>query len=164
MAWHCRQIQENDFVLVICSPGLKRRPEAPDPEGSGEEEEELDLTSDTSRSEVVIRLIGEEVCRAKGQDQDLSKYMVAIFEYSDEMDIPVELRLVSRYALTRDLPLLFSHLHGVALHQPGRYLKIEHISDEGFAASPAGSALQRAISDAAMASRAKRRQVEEEVD
>ena len=94
--------------------------------------------------------------KAKARGQELSKYMAAIFEYSEETDIPTELMLVSHYKLTNDLPLLFSHLHAVALHRPGGYLKINQISEEGFAKLPAGAALQWAIYEAGMAMRAKR--------
>ncbi|XP_070765792.1 interleukin-17 receptor D-like [Enoplosus armatus] len=157
MAWHCRQIRESDFILVICSWGFNRRPK-PEPEGDNKDEADrgLDFGSNAFSSDVAIRLVGEEVGRAKARGQDMSKYMAAIFEYSEETDIPTELRLVSHYTLTSDLPLLFSHLHGVALHRPGGYLKINYISEEGFSKSPAGAALQLAIYEAGMAMRAKR--------
>lgn len=154
MAWHCRQIHESDFVMVICSQGLNHRPEPPQPEGHDEDEEEnrgLHFGSNNFSSDAAVHLIGEEVGRAKARGQDLSKYMAAIFEYSEETDIPTELRLVSHYMLTSDLPLLFSHLHGVALHRPGGYLRINHISEEGFAKLPAGATLQWAIYEAGMA-------------
>ncbi|KAG7239869.1 hypothetical protein INR49_030603 [Caranx melampygus] len=161
MAWYCRQIRESDFILVICSRGLRHRPESPQPEGDDEDIEAkrgLNQVSNAFSSDAAIQLIGEEVGRAKATGQDLSKYMAAIFEYSEETDIPTELRLVSHYTLTRDLPLLFSHLHGVALHRPGGYLKINHMSEEGFAKLPAGAALQWAINEAGVAMRAKRHQ------
>ncbi|XP_008299563.1 interleukin-17 receptor D isoform X1 [Stegastes partitus] len=160
MAWHCRHIRECDFILVICSWGLNQKPEPPEPEWDGEDEEaerELDFGSDAA-----VKLIGEEVCRAKARGQDLSKYMAAIFKYSEETDIPTELRLVSHYTLTNDLALLFSHLHGVALHRPGGYLKISHISEESYANVPAGAALQWAIDEAAMEMRAKQQNSVEE--
>ncbi|XP_071783703.2 interleukin-17 receptor D isoform X1 [Centroberyx gerrardi] len=156
MGWHCRRIRESDFVLVICSRGLRSQPSHLDPEGDEEEaDEELGWGSNTSSSAAAIPLIGEEVGRAKARGQDLSKYMAAIFEYSEETDIPAELGLVAHYTLTRDLPLLFSHIHGVALHRPGGYLKIEHISEEGFTKLPAGAALQWAICEAGMVLREK---------
>ncbi|XP_017266659.1 interleukin-17 receptor D [Kryptolebias marmoratus] len=156
MAWYCRQIQESDFVLVMCSLGFRKRHEPAEPGKDEEDEEEPDLRSNSHISAAIIRLIGEEVGRAKARGQDLSKYMAAIFEYSEETNIPTELRLVPHYTLTSDLPLLFSHLHGVALHRPGGYLKINHITEEGFATVPAGAALQRAIHEAGMAMRARR--------
>uniref|UniRef100_A0A3P8U3I0 Si:ch211-207e14.4 n=1 Tax=Amphiprion percula TaxID=161767 RepID=A0A3P8U3I0_AMPPE len=153
MAWHCRHIRECDFVLVICSRGLNQRP--PEPEGDSEDEEvEAQLDFGCS-SDAAVKLIGEEVGRAKARGQDLSKYMAAIFKYSEEMDIPTELRLVSHYKLTNDLALLFSHLHGVALHRPGGFLKINHISEESYANVPAGAALQWAIYEAGMEMREK---------
>lgn len=84
----------------------------------------MDIRYNAFSSDVAVQLVGEEVGRAKARGQDLSKYMAAIFEYSEESDIPTELRLVSHYMLTSDLPLLFSHLHGMALHRPGGYLKV----------------------------------------
>lgn len=147
MAWHCRQIRDSDFVLVMCSQGFVTSRDPAEPES--------DDWSHSHISQAIVRLIGEEVGRAKAGGQDLSKYMAAIFEYSEETDIPTELRLVSHYKLTRDLPLLFSHLHGVALHRPGSYLQIKHITEEGFTSVSAGAALQRAIQEAGMVMRAK---------
>lgn len=162
MAWHCRQIQESDFVLVICSQGVSRRSQPLPPELE-DEEVKLSWGSNTFSSVAAIHLIGEEVGRAKAVGQDLSKYMAAIFEYSKETDIPTELRLVSHYTLTRDLPLLFSHLHGVSLYRPGGYLKISHITEEGFKKLPAGVALQSAIHEAEVAlSKRGHHSVEEE--
>nr|XP_020473593.1 interleukin-17 receptor D-like [Monopterus albus] len=160
MAWHYRQMRESDFVLVICSRGLSHGPEPSKPEGDDTNEEAdalLDFGFNAFSANAAIQLIGEEVGRAKARGQDLSKYMAAIFEYSEETDIPTVLRLVSHYMLTSDLPLLFSHLHGVALHRPGGYLKINHISEEGFTKVPAGAALQCAIYEAGLSMRAKRR-------
>ncbi|CAN9515872.1 unnamed protein product [Ophioblennius macclurei] len=154
MAWYCRHIRDSDFILVMCSRGLNRRRDPRGPAGgSGDEAHD---------SDVVIRLIAEEVGRAKARGQDLSKYMAAIFRYSEETDIPAELRLASHYKLMRDLPLVFSHLHGVALHRPGGYLKINHISEEGFAEVASGAALQWAIREAEAAVTAKRQLSAEE--
>ncbi|XP_026188815.1 interleukin-17 receptor D isoform X2 [Mastacembelus armatus] len=162
MAWYCRQIRESDFVLVICSWGLNHRPCPPEPEVDDDDVEgDRQMGFGSNCSNAVVQLIGEEVGRAKARGQDLSKYMAGIFEYSEETDIPTELRLVSHYKLTNDLTLLFSHLHGVALHRPGGYLKINHISDEGFSKLPAGAALQSAISAGEMAMRAKQHHWEE---
>ncbi|XP_005944867.1 interleukin-17 receptor D isoform X1 [Haplochromis burtoni] len=155
MAWHCRQIRESDFVLVMCSRGFNQRPKPEDDDGDEDQ---------AYSSDAIIQLIGAEVGRAKAWGQDLSKYMAAIFEYSEETDIPTELRLISHYVLTSDLPLLFSHLHGVALHRPGAYLKIDHISEKGFAKVPAGAALQWAIYEAGMALEGKGQHSLEEGD
>ncbi|KAL3974060.1 ATP-binding cassette, subfamily B (MDR/TAP), member 8 [Sarotherodon galilaeus] len=155
MAWHCRQIRESDFVLVMCSRGFNQRPKPEDDDGDEDQ---------AYSSDAIIQLIGAEVGRAKARGQDLSKYMAAIFEYSEETDIPTELRLISHYMLTGDLPLLFSHLHGVALHRPGAYLKIDHISEKGFAKVPAGAALQWAIYEAGMALEGKGQHSLEEGD
>ncbi|XP_054630031.1 interleukin-17 receptor D [Dunckerocampus dactyliophorus] len=143
MAWSYRHILESDFVLVICSQGLRRRLESSTPAG-------------TFDSEVMARLIGEEVGRAISGGKDLSKYMTAIFGYSEMTDIPMELRLVAHYRLTADLPLLFSHLHQVPLYRPGRYMTIKGISEEELTKTPAGQALQHTITEAEKAMKAKR--------
>ncbi|XP_041656100.1 interleukin-17 receptor D [Cheilinus undulatus] len=158
MAWYCRQIQESDFIMVICSLGLKHKPKPPEPEdGQDEAERQLwDFECNTFSSDAAVQLIGVEVGRAKTRGQDLSKYMSVIFEHCEETDVPTELRLVSHYTLTRDLQLLFSHLHKVALHKPESYLKIDNISEEGFTKLAAGAALQQAIHKAGMEMRAKR--------
>ncbi|XP_034167614.1 interleukin-17 receptor D isoform X2 [Pangasianodon hypophthalmus] len=108
--------------------------------------EEVDQRANTSLA--IIAMIGEEIFRAKSLGQDLSKYMTAIFEYSRKSDIPTMLSLASHYTLPKDLPLLFSHLHGVALQKPGAYLLIENISENGYSKLPAGAALLLAIQDA----------------
>ncbi|XP_052449931.1 interleukin-17 receptor D [Carassius gibelio] len=138
MGWHCRRLNECDFVLVICSQGLLQNQKQ-----QSEDEEPLENTA-----LAMVSMIGEELCRAKALGRDLSKYMVAIFEYSQESDIPAALGLASRYSLTKDLPLLFSHLHGVALQKPGVYLQVENISESGYCKLPAGAALQLAIQEA----------------
>ncbi|KAG7273995.1 hypothetical protein CRUP_011177 [Coryphaenoides rupestris] len=113
-----------------------------------QEEEEVEEEEGDLSCTAAVALIGEEMGRAKARGKDLSKYMAAIFPHSEETDIPLELGLASRYRLPRDLPLLFSHLHGVALHTPGRYLKLEHLSGDGLARVPAGATLLRAITEA----------------
>lgn len=133
--WYCRKIKESDFVLVVCSKGLNQR-------------EVAAVDQQANSSLAIIAMIGEEIFRAKSLGQDLSKYMTAIFEYSKKSDIPTMLTLASHYSLPKDLPLLFSHLHGVALQKPGAYLLIENISENGYSKLPAGAALLLAIQDA----------------
>lgn len=155
LSWHSRHIRDCDFVLVLCSPGLSLRPGLSEL-SEGSEDDEASWETENSSVEAAISLIGAEVGRAKAKSQDLSKYMAAVFEYCKETDIPTELSLVSHYTLTSDLPLLFSHIHGVSLHRPGGYLKISHISEEGFIKLPAGAALQSAIFEAGEAMKARR--------
>lgn len=151
VSWHCRQIRASDFVLVICSRGFDRRSECPDEDDDQDDESRQVLTSS---SDAVVDIIGAEVCRAKAHGHDLSKYMTATFQHSQDADVPLELRLVSTYRLTADLPRIFSHLHGVALHRPGAVLNVQHLSEDGFSKVPAGAALQSAIYEARMAMRA----------
>ncbi|KAI7794354.1 putative interleukin-17 receptor D, partial [Triplophysa rosa] len=140
LSWHCRRLNECDFVMVICSRGLLQNRK--------NQYENEDQNTDENTTLTTIAMIGQEMCRAKALGQDLSKYMAAIFEYSEESDIPAVLGLASRYTLTEDLPLLFSHLHGVPLQKPGVYLQVENISESGYFKLPAGAALQQAIQEA----------------
>ncbi|XP_047225163.1 interleukin-17 receptor D isoform X2 [Girardinichthys multiradiatus] len=159
MTWYCRKIRESDFVLVICSPGHRQRHDTADPEVI--HDDNLALMSNACSSDAIIQLIGAEVGLAKTRGEDLSKYMAAVFKYCKETDIPTELRLVSHYTFPQDLPLLFSHLHGVALHRPGGYLKINNITEEGFTTVPTGAALQLAIQEAGMMLSEKQHQTED---
>lgn len=140
MGWYCRRMKESDFVMVICSRGLNLKQQ------SHSEEEEDDSVGNTSLA--ITAILGEEICRAKAQCQDLSKYMTALFEYSEESDIPAMLNLASNYMLPKDLPLLFSHLHGVPLGKPGAYMRVKNISENEYSKLPAGVALLRAIQKA----------------
>lgn len=140
LGWHCRRLNECDFVMVICSRGLLQNRQ--------NQYEDEDQNTDENTALTMIAIIGQEMCRAKALGQDLSKYMAAIFEYSEESDIPAVLGLASRYTLTEDLPLLFSHLHGVPLQKPGVYLQVENISERGYFKLPGGAALQQAIQEA----------------
>lgn len=141
LGWYCNKIVESDHVLVICSPGLHPRPQEKNYCGNEEH------SPDQSMIPAIVAIIGEELCRTKARGQDLSRYMTAIFDYTKETDVPAVLGLASHYALPTDFPLLFSHLHGVALRQPGTCLQIEHISED-YSKLPAGEALQRAIQEA----------------
>ncbi|KAG9337482.1 hypothetical protein JZ751_028673 [Albula glossodonta] len=142
MSWLCSRMQESDFVLVVCSRGLQQQVERSALEDSDSDSWEGDT------SLVAVSLIAEEMAQAKAKGQDLAKYMTATFEYSKESDVPAVLGLAARYSLMRDLPLLFSHIHGVELQRPGRSLQVEHISQEDYYKLPAGSALQWAIYEA----------------
>lgn len=138
--WYCKKMKESDFVLVICSNGLNQR--------QHNQREEVEERTNTSLA--IIAMIGEELFRAKSLSQDISKYITATFEYSKSSDIPTMLSLASHYTLPEDLPLLFSHLHGVSLQKPGAYLQIENISENGYSKLPAGAALLLAIQDASI--------------
>ncbi|KAL2103806.1 hypothetical protein ACEWY4_000674 [Coilia grayii] len=141
LGWYCRKLAESDYVLVICSPGLHQTP------GNKEDDGEDEDTPDQNISSAIVALIAEELCRTKARGDDISRYITAVFEYSKETDLPAVLALASHYTLTTDFPLLFSHLHGVALQQPGTCLKIENISED-YSKLPAGEALKKAILEA----------------
>ena len=133
-------MEESDFVLVVCSRGLQHDLQR----GAGEAVE----SREGGAAVVAVSLIGEALARAQAGGQGLSKYMTVVFENWNETDIPGVLGLAARYSLMRDLPLLFSHLHGVALEGPGQHLQVEHISEEAYDKLPAGAALRWALYEA----------------
>ncbi|KAK6466692.1 interleukin-17 receptor D-like [Huso huso] len=136
MGWMCHQIEESDFVLVVCTKGLRAPHQGEREAGQG------------GTSQAAVAHIGEEMGRAKSRGEDLSKYITVFFEYSTEDEIPGILRLASQYRLMQDLPLLFSHLHKVALQGPGRQLQVENMSQESYVKVPAGALLYSAIQEA----------------
>ncbi|XP_067096203.1 interleukin-17 receptor D [Osmerus mordax] len=139
VGWLSRRLQESDYVLVLCSRGMKTHTP---PWEEGEE----------SSSSLAVALIAEELGRTRAKGHDLSKYMAAMFEYSAERDVPAALGLLSAYRLPRDLPLLFSRLHRLALHRPGAALMLPGLSEEGYALLPAGAALRNTILEAGLES------------
>ena len=138
VGWLSRRLQESDYVLVLCSRGMKIHTPL------WEEGEE-------SSSSLAVALIAEELGRTRAKGQDLSKYMAAMFEYSTERDVPAALGLLSAYRLPRDLPLVFSRLHRLALHRPGAALMLPGLSEEGCASLPAGADLRNTIMEAELA-------------
>ncbi|RXM33773.1 Interleukin-17 receptor D [Acipenser ruthenus] len=136
MGWMCHQIEESDFVLVVCTKGLRAPHQGEREAGQG------------GTSQAAVAHIGEEMGRAKSRGEDLSKYITVFFEYSTEDEVPGILRLASQYRLMQDLPLLFSHLHKVALQGPGRQLQVENMSQESYVKVPAGALLYSAIQEA----------------
>ncbi|MGH0160352.1 UNVERIFIED_CONTAM: hypothetical protein FKN15_056031, partial [Acipenser sinensis] len=136
MGWMCHQIEESDFVLVVCTKGLRAPHQGEREAGQG------------GTSQAAVAHIGEEMGRAKSRGEDLSKYITVFFEYSTEDEIPGILRLASQYRLMQDLPLLFSHLHKVALQGPGSQLQVENMSQESYVKVPAGALLYSAIQEA----------------
>ncbi|XP_061114629.1 interleukin-17 receptor D [Conger conger] len=146
MSWLCRRMEESDFVLVVCSRGLQHGLQR-NAQGV-EESQEAEESQEGGAAAVAVSLIGEALARAQAGGQGLSKYMTVVFDHSSETDVPPALGLAARYSLMRDLPLLFSHLHGVALQGPGRHLQVEHISAEAYHRLPAGAALRWALQQA----------------
>ncbi|KPP64858.1 interleukin-17 receptor D-like [Scleropages formosus] len=142
MAWYCRKVQESDFVLVVCSRGLRQQLSGRSRSAVGAEPGEGEAAL------AAVYLVGEDLGRARAAGEDLSKFLTVTFEYSMEAQVPGLLALASHYCLMRDLPLLFSHLHRVALQSPGRRLHVELVSEETYAEVPAGAALLRAMGEA----------------
>ncbi|XP_023669108.1 interleukin-17 receptor D isoform X2 [Paramormyrops kingsleyae] len=156
MSWYSQRIQESDFVLVICSQGLQQQII-----DRGQMGLEADPGEGAAAALAAICLVGEELGRATAQGWDLSKFLTATFTYSWDADVPGLLGLAAHYTLMKDLPLLFSHLHRVPLHSPGRSLQVEHMTEETYSTLPAGGALHWAIQEARVAYEDQKRAIRE---
>uniref|UniRef100_A0A7N6BPP2 Interleukin-17 receptor D n=1 Tax=Anabas testudineus TaxID=64144 RepID=A0A7N6BPP2_ANATE len=110
MSWLSRQLDEANFIITVCSKGLRyyaekksRRGKTPVSRRSG------DLFI------VGVAMIAEKLRLAKQSEEsealELNRYMTVYFDYSTENDIPTMLSLAPRYKLMDQLPQLFSRLH-----------------------------------------------------
>lgn len=134
LGWYYRKIKETDYVMVICSQSFNQREE--------------EINEKTNCFLAIVTIIGEEMFGAKSLGKGLSKYMTANFDYLKTPEIPTMLNLASHYTIPKDLPLIFSHLHGLSLQKPGAQLIVENISENSFFKLQAGNALLMAIQDA----------------
>ncbi|XP_067834738.1 interleukin-17 receptor D-like [Heptranchias perlo] len=146
MNWLSRQIEESDYIIVICSKGLKAWVETRpwDPQNLCQAREELGQGASILAA---VSMIAEKLCQAVIHSRDISKFIVAFFSDSGQDNIPGVLDLASKYHLMRDFPRLFAHLHSMELCRPGYTLHVENISENTYLHTPAGLALYNAIAD-----------------
>lgn len=125
MSWLSRQLDEADFIITICSKGLRyftekksRRGKTPvsrrgnsganpAPKDSGP----IGSGSGSDLFLVAVAMISEQLRLAKQSEKELSRFMAVYFDYSTENDIPTALSLAPRLKLMDQLPQLFSRLH-----------------------------------------------------
>ncbi|CAG10762.1 unnamed protein product, partial [Tetraodon nigroviridis] len=118
MSWLSRQLDEADFIITVCSRGLRyyveksRKGKSPVSRQSGS------LPPAASMGDlfvVSVSVIAEKLRLAKQSGgygaPELSRYLTVYFDYSSESDIPTMLTLASRFKLMDQLPQLFSRLH-----------------------------------------------------
>ncbi|XP_055081035.1 interleukin-17 receptor D-like [Periophthalmus magnuspinnatus] len=137
MSWLSRQLDEADFIMTICSKGLRyfverksRRGKTPigrrgnsssSPKDSGplsssergtsKDSGPIGSSSGGDLFLVTVAMISEQLRLAKQSEKELSRFMAVYFDYSTENDIPTALTLAPRLKLMDQLPQLFSRLH-----------------------------------------------------
>uniref|UniRef100_A0A674P4Z1 Interleukin-17 receptor D n=1 Tax=Takifugu rubripes TaxID=31033 RepID=A0A674P4Z1_TAKRU len=118
MSWLSRQLDEADFIITVCSRGLRyhveksRKGKTPVGRQSGGP---VPAASTGDLFIVSVSMIAEKLRLAK-QSQgsgapELRRYMSVYFDYSSENDIPTMLTLAPRFKLMEQLPQIFSRLH-----------------------------------------------------
>nr|XP_033781615.1 interleukin-17 receptor D [Geotrypetes seraphini] len=104
--WLNRKINESQYVVIVCSKGMKYFVEKKNHRHKG-------TSKDTGRGElflVAVSIIAEKLCQRK-QESDASKFITVYFDYSFEGDIPGVLERTKKYKLMDHIPQLYSHLH-----------------------------------------------------
>uniref|UniRef100_A0A8C4DH96 Interleukin-17 receptor D n=1 Tax=Dicentrarchus labrax TaxID=13489 RepID=A0A8C4DH96_DICLA len=145
MSWLSRQLDEANFIITICSKGLRyyvekksRRGKTPVIGGSGSD---LFIVS--------VAMIAEKLRLAKqsegGGAQELNRYMAVYFDYSTENDIPTMLSLAPRFKLMDQLPQLFSRLHSSQSSFSDRESQPHNVSRRNYFRSKSGRSLYVSI-------------------
>ncbi|XP_046308928.1 interleukin-17 receptor D isoform X2 [Marmota monax] len=140
--WVIQKIHESQFIIVVCSKGMKYFVEKKNYKhkggGRGSGKGELFL--------VAVAAIAEKLRQAKqSSSAALSKFIAVYFDYSCEGDVPCILDLSTKYKLMDNLPQLCSHLHSGdhSLQEPGQHLG--HSSRRNYFRSKSGRSLYVAI-------------------
>ncbi|ELV12156.1 Interleukin-17 receptor D [Tupaia chinensis] len=140
--WVTQKIQESQFVIVVCSKGMKYFVDKKNYKhkggGRGSGKGELFL--------VAVAAIAEKLRQAKqSSPAALSKFIAVYFDYSCEGDVPGVLDLSTKYKLMDNLPQLCSHLHSRdhGPQEPGQHPG--HGSRRNYFRSKSGRSLYVAI-------------------
>ncbi|XP_057702499.1 interleukin-17 receptor D isoform X1 [Corythoichthys intestinalis] len=159
MSWLGRRLDEADFIIVVCSKGLRsyfvekksRKGKTPagrrGADGSGND---LFVTS--------VAMIAEKLRRAQREDDDsdedgdrtgrarqLHRFMAVYFDYSDDNDVPTVLSLAPRLKLMEQLPQLLARLHSGPSGRTEREPRPFHASRRNYFRSKSGRSLYVAI-------------------
>ncbi|XP_019734877.1 interleukin-17 receptor D isoform X1 [Hippocampus comes] len=129
MSWLSRQLDEANFIITVCSKGLRYFVERKSRRGKtpvgrrcvSSSAGDADCPSGRSGGDlfvVGVAMIAEKLRQAKRQESEergpageLQRFMAVYFDYSTENDIPTILSLATRFKLMDQLPQLFARLH-----------------------------------------------------
>nr|XP_028574935.1 interleukin-17 receptor D isoform X1 [Podarcis muralis] len=140
--WLHRKINESQYIIIVCSKGMKYFVEKKNWKHKGPKEK------DAAKGElflVAVALIAEKLRHAKQNSHDLCKFIAVYFDYSCEGDVPGILDLTTKYKLMDNLPQLYSHLQSRDLSLHDSELYPVHISKRNYFRSKSGRSLYVAI-------------------
>ncbi|XP_031708433.1 interleukin-17 receptor D [Anarrhichthys ocellatus] len=156
MSWLSRQLDEANFIITVCSRGLRyyiekksRRGKTPVSRRSGSSSSSPIGGSGGDLFIVGVAMIAEKLRLAKqsegGGAQELNRYMTVYFDYSTENDIPTMLSLAPRFKLMDQLPQLFSRLHSSQSSLADRESQPLNVSRRNYFRSRSGRSLYVSI-------------------
>ncbi|XP_053725186.1 interleukin-17 receptor D [Synchiropus splendidus] len=155
MSWLSRQLDEANFIITVCSRGLRyfmekksRKGKTPvGRRGNGSGSQTGGSSSDLFV--VTVAMIAEKLRLAKQSEsdaaQELDRYMAVYFDYSTEHDIPTMLSLAPRLKLMDQLPQLFARLHSSQAAVLDRDSQPLNVSRRNYFRSKSGRSLYVAI-------------------
>ncbi|XP_030585147.1 interleukin-17 receptor D isoform X1 [Archocentrus centrarchus] len=121
MSWLSRQLDEANFIITVCSKGLRYYVEKKSRRGKTPVSRRSSSSSSLIGASggdlfiVAVAMIAEKLRQAKqsedGGAQEMNRHMAVYFDYSTEGDIPTILNVAPRFKLMDQLPQLFGRLH-----------------------------------------------------
>uniref|UniRef100_A0A3Q0SB16 Interleukin-17 receptor D n=1 Tax=Amphilophus citrinellus TaxID=61819 RepID=A0A3Q0SB16_AMPCI len=121
MSWLSRQLDEANFIITVCSKGLRYYVEKKSRRGKTPVSRRSSSSSSSIGASggdlfiVAVAMIAEKLRQAKqsedGGAQEMNRHMAVYFDYSTEGDIPTILNVAPRFKLMDQLPQLFGRLH-----------------------------------------------------
>ncbi|XP_049588921.1 interleukin-17 receptor D [Syngnathus scovelli] len=165
MSWLSRQLDEANFIITVCSRGLRyfverksRRGKTPVGRRGNSAVCDMDCPAGRSGGSggdlfvAGVAMIGEKLRQAKQQESEehghvgeLHRYMAVYFDYSTENDVPTVLGLAPRFKLMDQLPQLFARLHSGHSGLAERDSQPLNISRRNYFRSKSGRSLYVAI-------------------
>uniref|UniRef100_A0A3B4YTI9 Interleukin-17 receptor D n=1 Tax=Seriola lalandi dorsalis TaxID=1841481 RepID=A0A3B4YTI9_SERLL len=157
MSWLSRQLDEANFIITVCSRGLRYYVEKKSRRGKTPVSRRGNSSSSSSPIGgsgsdlfiVAVAMIAEKLRLVKqsegGGAQELNRFMTVYFDYSTENDIPTMLSLAPRFKLMDQLPQLFSRLHSTQSSLADREQQPLNVSRRNYFRSKSGRSLYVSI-------------------
>ncbi|XP_061747832.1 interleukin-17 receptor D isoform X2 [Nerophis ophidion] len=157
MSWLSRQLDEADFIITVCSKGLRYFVERKSRRGKTPVGRRGNASSSSSPVGgsggdlfvMGVAMVGEKLRLAKQNEksdaQEMNRFMSVYFDYSTENDIPTMLSLAPRFKLMDQLPQLFTRLHSSQSSLAERESQPLNISRRNYFRSKSGRSLYVSI-------------------
>ncbi|XP_056660182.1 interleukin-17 receptor D isoform X2 [Monodelphis domestica] len=143
--WVTQKIRESQFVIVVCSKGMKYFVEKKSCRHRGGRRGSGGSGDGGELFLVAVAAVAERLRQAKQSSEELGKFIAVYFDYSCEGDVPGVLDLSTKYKLMDQLPQLYSHLHSRYAGPPDADLYPANLSKRNYFRSKSGRALYVAI-------------------